>query len=280
MTENESFLQEIQEGLSEILKPFQKQLDQQQKMAEFVNLCIRHASQDNFIELDELLDSSRAGVVENNGSLDGCKEIFDRLRAYADEKVERYRIRFIEDLSARAEQVGLPLQIDFPRLSSLRGIEGEVDFGKRVTTIDRKTLKSIDPKRIVSALLREKRELYDRPFDAQAFVDSLQQTWSAILDKENSPPGTPVPIQRFYFEYVMSLQSKAFFQDMAKGKFRGYSVEQFAVDIWRYFESGTGGTSDGYLMQLRPGRNNSLWLIDSEGEKRQITGISFQKVAP
>ena len=280
MTENESFLQEIQEGLSEILKPFQKQLDQQQKMAEFVNLCIRHASQDNFIELDELLNSSRAEVVANNGSLDGCKEIFDRLRAYADEKVERYRIRFIEDLSARAEQVSLPLQVDFPRLSSLRGIEGTVDFGKRVTTINKKTLKSIDPKRIVSALLREKRELYDRPFDAQAFVDSLQQTWSTILDKDNSPQGTPVPIQRFYFEYVMSLQSKAFFQDMAKGKFRGYSVEQFAVDLWRYFESGTGGTADGHLLQLRPGRNNSLWLIDGEGEKRQITGISFQKVAP
>jgi hypothetical protein len=78
----------------------------------------------------------------------------------------------------------------------------------------------------------------------------------------------------------MALQSKAFFQDMAKGKFRGYSVEQFAVDIWRCFEAGTGGTSEGYLLLLRPGRNNSLWLIDSQGEKRQITGISFQKVTP
>jgi hypothetical protein len=57
-------------------------------------------------------------------------------------------------------------------------------------------------------------------------------------------------------------------------------LDQFAVDIWRYFQAGTGGTSKGYALQLRPGRNNSLWLIDSDGEKRQITGISFQKAEP
>ena len=58
---------------------------------------------------------------------------------------------------------------------------------------------------------------------------------------------------------------------------RGYSVDEFAVDLWRYFSSGTGGTSDGLLLQLRPGRNRSLWLLDSDGERRQITGISFQQ---
>jgi hypothetical protein len=57
-------------------------------------------------------------------------------------------------------------------------------------------------------------------------------------------------------------------------------VDQFAVELWRYFQAGTGGTSEGYALQLRAGRSNSLWLIDSDGEKRQITGISFQKVAP
>jgi len=76
----------------------------------------------------------------------------------------------------------------------------------------------------------------------------------------------------------MSLQSRTFFQDMAKGRFKGYTLDQLAVDIWRYFQAGTGGTSEGYGLKLRPGRNNSLWLIDSDGEKRQITGISFLRV--
>ncbi|MDP2646354.1 MAG: hypothetical protein Q8P24_15555 [Desulfobacterales bacterium] len=278
MVNNEVFLQQMQEGLSEIVKPYQRQLDQQQKMAELVNLCLRHAGRDDFIALDELLKTKKAEAVENEESLKGCKEFFDRLRAYANEKVERYRIQFIEDLRARAEEAALPLAVDFPRLSSLKGIEATVDFSQRTSTINKKTLKSIDPRRIVSALLKAKRELYDRPFEAQSFVNGLHQTYKEILKKENLAPGHAVPVQRFYFEYVMSLQSKAFLQDMAKGKFRGYSVDQFGVDIWRYFQSATGGTSEGYALQLRAGRNNSLWLIDSDGEKRQITGISFQKV--
>jgi hypothetical protein len=278
--DSETLLQEVQEGLAEVLKPYQRQLNQQQKIAEFVNLCIRCAGRDDFIQLDELLKSKMAGEVENEENLSGCREIFDRLRGYADEKVERYRLQFIEDLEARAREVDLSLDIDFPRLSSLKGIEGNVDFGRRTTTINKKTLPSIDPRRIVSALLREKRELYDRPFDPQSFIDSLHQTYRDMAKKEGFPSGQTIPIQRFYFEYVMSLQSKAFFQDMAKGKFRGYSVDQFAVDIWRYFQAGTRGTSEGYAMQLRAGRNNSFWLIDGDGEKRQITGISFQKVEP
>ncbi len=62
---------------------------------------------------------------------------------------------------------------------------------------------------------------------------------------------------------------------MDKTKFRGYSLEQFGVDIWRYFEAGIGGTSNGNVLQLTPGRNYSLWLIDGNGEQKQTTGISF-----
>ncbi|MCI5129750.1 MAG: hypothetical protein D3907_14980, partial [Candidatus Electrothrix sp. AUS3] len=93
----------------------------------------------------------------------------------------------------------------------------------------------------------------------------------------DAAPGHPVGIQQFYLEYVISLQSKAFFINMDKSKFRGYSLDQFSVDLWRYFAAGIGGTSNGMMLQLRPGRNNSLWLIDSDGERRQITGISFQE---
>jgi hypothetical protein len=74
---------------------------------------------------------------------------------------------------------------------------------------------------------------------------------------------------------VISLQSKTFFTNMDKAKFRGYSLEQFGVDLWRYFEAGTGGASNGKKLRLDPGRNYSLWLIDSNGERRQISGISF-----
>ncbi|MBP8644583.1 MAG: hypothetical protein KBH99_00505 [Syntrophobacteraceae bacterium] len=280
MENNQAFLEQVQGQLGEILKPYQRQLNRQQKMAEFVNSCIRCAARDDFIQLDELLKGKMVEEVSREPGLEGCGEILDALRTYADEKVERYRIRFIEDLAGRAREAGLPFEMDFPRFNSLKGIEGSVDFARRTATINKKTLNSIDPRRIVSLLLKEKRELYDRPLDPQSFIDGLFEVYGVILKKEHWPPGHSVPIHQFYFEYVMSLQSKTFFQDMAKTRFRGYSVDCFSVDLWRYFQAGIGGTSDGHALQLRSGRSNSLWLLDSDGQKRQITGISFQKVTP
>lgn len=273
----EEFLEEVQEGLADLLKPYQQRLNKRQRMADFVRQCIRCTERNDFFQLDELLKSRMADDVEKETGLKTGKEIFEQLRSYADEQVERYRIEFVEELVAQAEEADLPMAVDVPRFSVLKGIEGEVDFGERKTIINKKALKSIDPRRIVSAVLKVKRQLYDRPYDPQEFIDGLFQTYSDILKKEGGALGDPVPMQRFYLGQVISQQSKAFFQDMDKGRFRGYSADQFAVDIWRYFEAGIGGTSKGHAMQLRPGRNNALWLIDSDGERRQITTISFQE---
>ena len=278
MTDNETFLQETQEDLTGVLRPFKRELNRRQRMADFLNQCIRCASRNDFLQLDELLKSKIANDMEQDDELDTCKDPFDLLRKYANEQVERYRMQFIEDLTNLAEDADLPMDIDFPRFSSIKGIEGEIDFSRRFTTINKKILKSIDPRRIITAVQKVKRQLYDRPYDPQAFIDNLYQNYSGIMARENgNSPGHPVPIQRFYLDYVLTLQSKPFFQNMEKGKFREYTLDQFAVDLWRYFQSEIKGTSDGYALQLRPGRNSSLWLIDSDGERRQITGISFQR---
>ncbi len=275
MADREEFLEQMQENLTAVLRPYQQQQNRRQRMADFVKQCIRCAERNDFFQLDELLKSKMArDVGEEVGLKDGAK-FLDQLRTYADEQVERYRIQFIEDLEILAREAELPIEIDFPRIAVLKGIEGEVDFAQRKTTINKKALKSVDPKRIITVLRRVKQQLYDRPYDPQAFIEKLYHTYSEILKKEEQEIGHPVPMQQLYLEYVLSLQSRTFFQDMDKGKFRGYSLDQFAVDIWRYFQAGTGGTSNGYAAQLRPGRNNALWLIDSDGERRQITRISF-----
>jgi hypothetical protein len=277
MADQEELLQEMQDGLSEVLRPYQQRLNRRQRMADFLRQCIRSAGRDDFFQLDELLKSRMATDVAAEAGLKASAEFLDRLRTYADEQVERYRAHFIEDLMAQAEEAELPIEIDFPRFAVLKGIEGTVDFAGRKTIINKKTLKSVDPRRIITAIRRLKQQLYDRPYDPQSFIDGLYKIYAEILDTEKWSPGHTVPMQRFYLEYVISLQSQPFFQDMDKGKFRGYSLDQFAIDFWRYFQAGTGGTSDGYVAQLRPGRNKALWLIDSDGERRQITGISFQK---
>jgi hypothetical protein len=49
------------------------------------------------------------------------------------------------------------------------------------------------------------------------------------------------------------------------------------VDLYRYFQAEIGGTSSGHVLKMTPGRISALWLIDSHGQKRQITGISFEE---
>lgn len=271
----ESFLQNTQEELNRILRPFQQELNNGQRLAIFLKQCIRCAARDDFLRLDELLRTKIAENVEQEEALIDCKPVFDRLREYAREQVEKYRLQFIENFKRLAEEAELPVEVDFPRFRVLEGIDGEIVFSKRITIINKKTLKSIDPRRIVTAALRVKKQLYDRPFDPQKFIDGLHETYTKISKMDNISQGNPVPILQFYLEYVISLQSKTFFTNMDKAKFRGYSLEQFGVDIWRYFKAGIGGASNGKKLCLDPGRNYSLWLIDSNGERRQISGISF-----
>jgi hypothetical protein len=122
-----------------------------------------------------------------------------------------------------------------------------------------------------------KRRLYDRPFDPQGFIDGLFAAYKKVNQVEGRRIGDPAPTQAVYVEYTLSLQPRSFFQDMAKGRFREYDADQFAVDCWRYFSSDVSSTSDGYVLRLSSGRGNALWLIDQEGEKRRITTVSFQQ---
>ncbi len=272
---DETFLNDTQQELNDILRPFQREVNHKQRLADFLKLCVRCVGRDDFLQLEELLSSKPAEEAE--AMLADCAPLFARLREYVKDQVERYRLQFNEDLKRLAQEADLPMEIDFPRFSILKGIEGDVSFAKRTTTINNKVLKSIDPRRIVIQATRLKKQLYDRPFDPQTFIDGLFAAYNSACRKGDYPAGHPVPIQQFYLEYVISLQSKTFFANMDKSKFRGYSLDQFGVDLWRCFEAGIGGTSNKMVMTLRPGRNNSLWLIDSDGERRQITSISFQE---
>ena len=277
MTDHETLLQDAHEGLNEIVKPYQVEINRQQRMANFIKNCMRCAARNDFLQLDELLKTKLARDILEETGIEESGPIFKGLREYANEQVDRYRMEFIEDLTEKAREADLEITIDFPRFQSLKGIDGEIDFSNRTTTINKKLLKSIDPRRIVTALLRVKKQLYDRPYDPRTFIDGLYGIYNNILKQEKLPPGAKVTAQHLYLDYVVSLQSKPFFQDMDKGRFRGYSGDQFNVDLWRYLQAGIEGTSDGRILRMTPGRISALWLIDNDGEKRRITSISFEE---
>jgi hypothetical protein len=275
--EPEDFLQAQQARLTEMLRPYQREVNRRQGIADFVNRCLRSASRDDFFQLYELLHSRTAGEIETEPGWEDAKEVFDQLRADATQKVERYQLRFLEDFTKLVQEAGLPLENDFPRLRLLKGIELEVVFAEKHTLLNGKPLKTVDPARLMRAVVALQRHLYDRPFEPQGFIDGLYTVYQKVNQAAGSGDGAVAPMQTIYVEYTLSLQSRSFFQDMAKGKFRGYDADQFAVDFWRYFSSEVSATSNGYVLRLSPGRNNALWLIDASGERRRISGLSFQR---
>ena len=275
--ENEAFLQAQQTQLTDILRPNQREVNRRQRLVEFINRCIRAAGRDDFFQLYDLLHGRMAADVEAEQGYAGIQEVFERLRQDATRKVERYQSQFLEDFSRLAQEADLPLENDFPRLHLLKGIDLEVSFPEKHTLVNGKPLKTVDPQRLMRAVLQLKRRLYDRPFDPQGFIDGLFAAYDKVTKAAGQGVGASAPTQAVYLEYTLSLQPRSFFQDMAKGRFREYDADQFAVDFWRYFCSDVAATSNGYVLRLSPGRNNALWLIDHTGEKRRITSISFQR---
>jgi hypothetical protein len=275
--EPEDFLHTQQARLTDMLRPYQREVNRRQGLADFVNRCLRSAGRDDFFQLYELLNSRTAREVEAEPGWEDVKDVFDQLHADATQKVERYQLRFLEDFTRLVEEAGLPLENDFPRLRLLKGMELEVVFAEKRTLLNGKPLKTVDPARLLRAIMALKRHLYDRPFDPQGFIDGLFAVYQKVNQTAGRSDSDVAPMQTVYAEYTLSLQSRSFFQDMAKGKFRGYDADQFAVDFWRYFSSDVATTSDGYVLRLSPGRNNALWLIDTSGERRRISGLSFQR---
>ena len=273
--ENDTFLQEQQTRLTEMLRPYQREVNRQQRIADFINKCIRSAGRDDFFQLYELLNSRMAADTEVEPGYAAAAEVFEQLRRDAVRKVERYQLHFVEDFTKLVEEAGLPLENNFPRLQILEGIELEVLFTEKRTLLNGKALKTVDPQRLLRAVTALKRRLYDRPFAPQSGIDGLFAVYQKVNREAERGVGDAAPIQTVYMEYTLSLQSRSFFQDMAKGKFREYDADQFAVDFWRYFTSDVSTTSEGYALRLNPGRNNALWLIDADGEKRRITSLSF-----
>lgn len=268
-------LEDVKNQLKEMLKPFQQEQNRRQKKSDFLKNCIRSVEKNDFFRLDELLKGKLVQEIAEDSNFSGCGSLFEELRQFANEKIDDYRVELRGTLLQLAEECGLPLEIDFPRFSVLKGIEGKLDFSNRKTTINQVTLKTIDPRRIISTAWKIKRKLYDNIFEPQKFIDSLLYCYQKILSKDNRGKGEAVSIVHLYNEYVWSLQSNAFFQNMDKGKFRGYSTDQFAVDLWRFFQSEVSSAEGGYRIRLNSGRGKTLWLIDTNGERRQITQASF-----
>ena len=97
--EQDSFLQEQQTRLTELLRPYQRELTRRQRLADFVNACIRSVGRDDFFTLYELLQSRACSEVEAEPGCEEARDIFNSLRDDATRKVERSQLSFQEDFT-------------------------------------------------------------------------------------------------------------------------------------------------------------------------------------
>jgi hypothetical protein len=273
--DNETFLQEQQDQMNGMLRPYQSELRRRERLADFVNKCIRSAGRDDFFQLDELLSSRVAADVEAEPGYEDMREVFERLREDTARKIDRYRVQFLEDFTRLVEEAELPLENDFPRLTLLKGMELEIKFNEKQAVLNSTVLKTIDPQRIMRVVLQLKRRLYDRPFNPQDFIDRLYAACKEVVKTDSGSVGGGVSLPLVYREYTWSLQAQGFFQNMAKGRFREYDADQFAVDFWRYFSSDVASTTEGYVPRLSTGRGAGMWVVDQLGEKRRYSLLSF-----
>ena len=176
--------EEFKSQLKEIVKPFQQEQKRQQKKSDFIEKCIQCIEKNDFFQLDDLLKSKQVDELLEDSYFEGCEPIFASLRASTDKQIDHYRLEFKQGLMAAAEKAGLPMKVDLPRFFVLKGIEGEMHFATRTTTINQTTLKSIDPKKIVAKALDLKKKLYDSVFEPQKFINGLLECYQEIIRKE------------------------------------------------------------------------------------------------
>src|SRR5712692_6601871 len=196
--EPEGALAVEQTRLGEMLRPYQRDVNRRQRIADFVASCIRSAERDDFFQLYELLHSRMCSEVEAEPGYEEAREVFETLLADATRKVERSQLNFLEDFSRLVQEAGLPLENDFPRLSLLKGIELEVSFTEKRTLLNGSPLKTVDPQRLVRAVLALKRRLYDRPFEPQEFIDGLFAVYQKVNHAADRSDGVSTPMQTIY----------------------------------------------------------------------------------
>ena len=107
--EQDNFLQAQQSRLTEMLRPYQRELTRRQRLADFVNACIRSVGRDDFFTLYELLQSRACSEVEAEPGCEEARDIFHSLRADATRKVERSQLSFQEDFTRLAQEAGLSI---------------------------------------------------------------------------------------------------------------------------------------------------------------------------
>jgi hypothetical protein len=119
---------------------------------------------------------------------------------------------------------------------------------------------------VAEAVRKEVQRLFQRPFDAHGFLQTL---WDAYLlalthEKKTQRVGEHANIFTVHKFAVLLKQKDDAFTDASGKKFAPYLPDEFAVDIGKLLAEGVTQTQQGYQLHLVPVRNpkEALFIVN------------------
>ena len=255
-------------------KDLEAQARKERKIWEALQKCLSEAEHRPF-PLLSLIDRLRK---LNSPSVQELEQLEAVLRRKAEEQILRYGDLLREALQAD----GCTVEGRFPEYRVNKVIEVVIDEQRRRARIGTRfhaiTLQdAIFVAAVADAVCKEVQRLFQRPFDAHEFLQTL---WDAYLlaltrEKKTQRVGEYANIFAVHKFVVWLKQKDTAFADPSGKKFVPYLPDEFAVDIGKLLAEGVTQTQQGYRLHLSPVRNpkEALFIVNFKTDVRQNYGL-------
>jgi len=186
----------------------------------------------------------------------------ERLETVLRQKAEEQILHYVTLLREALQADGCIVEGRFPEYWINKVIKVDIDERRRRARIGTRfhaiTLQGdISVAAVAEAAHKEVQRLFQRPFDACEFLQTL---WDAYLlalthEKKTQRIGEYASIFTVHKFVFLLKQNDAAFTDASGKKFAPYLPDEFAVDIGKLLAEGVTQTQQGYRLHLVPVRN-------------------------
>jgi hypothetical protein len=194
---------------------------------------------------------------------------------------DRFRVEYGPRLKDACERLGFELQGRYPKfqLNHTIPLFIFIDDISRKVQVHRKTIKGdISVEAVIDALRQELQRLTGEPFDAVLFLDKLFIAYKNVLTNKGLTPerAAYVNIHEVYQQLKTLMEQQGNGETTSALK---YPLDQFASDISRLLRESRLETSEGWTVELAPGRGKGkVFLFDPRVSRfRYIALIAFRR---
>lgn len=212
-----------------------------------------------------LLKKMRA---DNHPAISLLSEIYRTTKEQAEE-FKSYRFpAYLED-ACRAANLSLDKDSRHPHYKFERGFfQLDVDDHKKTARLSDNETRlcdfPADIKAIIEAVQRERKRVFERPFDAKKFLKKLRSQYLAVLKNEKLSDGSSIPIRHIT-------------RRLGKNE-KGFRTDEFLIDLSRLVEQGATEIDSRQLELQQTKYTEQGMLLHGAAGQGYIGFILFKKV--